>query len=424
MAPIDQDDEKPFFTIDERDTRWASLRERMYQQDLDALIVWGSNYNRGLGNANLRYVTHVPASARGIAIFPLHGDPVVFSEMHHMYVPESPYSSVQSWVGDTRPFEGAFGVVEELERRELHESRLGIIGHGNQFTPSYFVPYPDLKTLQRELTDAELEDSTALVERDRLVKSEEEIEMLRKAGEIARKMAINLMSAEPGQRECEVYADVVREMIAAGGEPYVFNFFDSGPVSGSEPVNLLHGKPEPISPSRRRLDSGDLLLTEYHAGYGGVLAAAEKSLVLGSAPDELIDIADVSKQCLDSVCDTVRPGITFGEAVEAIRKPVREAGFDFIELGLHGHGFGSPEFPAAVYPTEPTATYPDGMAEESLSTRGVENVELREGMVFGTNIDIYDPDWRTDVGVMFGDTILVTESGVERLVEIPDEFVI
>ncbi|MFC7216114.1 hypothetical protein ACFQO4_18770 [Saliphagus sp. GCM10025334] len=37
---------------------------------------------------------------------------------------------------------------------------------------------------------------------------------------------------------------------------------------------------------------------------------------------------------------------------------------------------------------------------------------MREGMGFGTNTDIYNPDWR-DVSVMYGDTIVKTESDPE-----------
>ncbi len=42
-------------------------------------------------------------------------------------------------------------------------------------------------------------------------------------------------------------------------------------------------------------------------------------------------------------------------------------------------------------------------------------------MVFGTNIDIHDPRWRSDAGIMFGDTILVTEGAPRRLVGVPTE---
>jgi hypothetical protein len=46
---------------------------------------------------------------------------------------------------------------------------------------------------------------------------------------------------------------------------------------------------------------------------------------------------------------------------------------------------------------------------------------LEENMVLGTNIDIHNPRWRTDVGVMLGDTLQVTPQGGRRLVGIPLE---
>jgi hypothetical protein len=50
---------------------------------------------------------------------------------------------------------------------------------------------------------------------------------------------------------------------------------------------------------------------------------------------------------------------------------------------------------------------------------GMPDFALAEDMVFGTNIDIHNPRWKKDVGVMLGDTIHVTPSGGRRLVGIP-----
>jgi len=51
-----------------------------------------------------------------------------------------------------------------------------------------------------------------------------------------------------------------------------------------------------------------------------------------------------------------------------------------------------------------------------MAGQGLESVPLEENMVFGINIDIHDPAWRKDVGVMYGDTVLVTSNGPECLV--------
>ncbi|MDX1745325.1 MAG: hypothetical protein R3324_05250, partial [Halobacteriales archaeon] len=106
------------------------------------------------------------------------------------------------------------------------------------------------------------------------------------------------------------------------------------------------------------------------------------------------------------------------------REPAREADMDFIELGFHGHGLTSPEFPAVVYPQEPTRMFPEGLAWHLGSGRSQEDVRLEEGMVFGTNIDVHDPEWRDDVGLMFGDTVHVTGDGPELLVETPEQLVV
>lgn len=63
------------------------------------------------------------------------------------------------------------------------------------------------------------------------------------------------------------------------------------------------------------------------------------------------------------------------------------------------------------------------MAWHPASGRDQEDIRLREGMVFGTNIDVHDLPWRDDIGLMYGDTILVTGDGPERLVETPEQLV-
>ena len=92
---------------------------------------------------------------------------------------------------------------------------------------------------------------------------------------------------------------------------------------------------------------------------------------------------------------------------------------EYIELGFHGHGLSSPEFPR-------TATYPSERLKPHRSAgpfRGFGSVEMKENMVVATNIDIHDPAWRMDVGIMGpADTIWVTEKGPVRLVGTPLDF--
>lgn len=418
--------DRPMLSIEERDRRWGIVRERMADRGIDCLIVWGTDRGAGMGRANLRYLTQIPGHSKlqhAIAIVPLVGDPVVWSGIPHMHQPYNLYQTYQDWVDDSRLFKGIGVIAEEISDRGLDQGRLGIVGTGSVVS-KFNVPHNHYEQFESKLSDADFIDCTDILNQARLIKSEEEIELLREAGDIAHAMADALMNAEPGQKECEVYADMTYEQIARGGDGYVFNMMDSGATTDTEMKHLLHGKHTPIAPSHRELTSEDLVITEYHANFGGYLVAAEKSVALGGAPTELEDIHEVALQCQQAAVDTFAPGVRLQDLWEAIRAPVKEANMDFVELGFHGHGLGSAQLPTVVYPQESTNTYPDGLSWNPFSGAGLEDVRLREGMVFGTNIDIYDPNWRSDIGIMHGDTMLVTEDGAEALIDTPTELVV
>ncbi|MDX1748361.1 MAG: hypothetical protein R3324_20690, partial [Halobacteriales archaeon] len=93
MTPAikDRSDYYPTFSLDERDERWAKIRERMYQRGIDCLVIWSEQRTGQMGRANLRYVTHVPGQVDGLGLFPVRGKPVVFSDRPQFYQPYSIY---------------------------------------------------------------------------------------------------------------------------------------------------------------------------------------------------------------------------------------------------------------------------------------------------------------------------------------------
>jgi Xaa-Pro aminopeptidase len=206
-------------------------------------------------------------------------------------------------------------------------------------------------------------------------------------------------TARPKVRENEVWAEMARTMIVEGGEGYLFNQLASGSIDDKW-WHLLHGKGLPLGPTTRPLGNHDVIVTEFHSNYAGYLVGAEFTALVGSNDKNVAHIHSVAVECLKKVVPKFRPGNTLQEVVETIRRPVIEAGLSYIELGFHGHGLSSPEFPTYVYSED--TPYEAGV--------GMEKVRLKEGMVFGLNIDLHDPRWRNDIGVMFGDTVVVSDS--------------
>ncbi len=403
----------PHFSLPERDRRWSALRRGMAEHQLDALLAYGTDAFLGYGMANFRYLTQIGGHHGGFAIFAGDSTPVVFNAPPHEHQPCNAWLTAQQWIDDIRPNRGIGGVAAVLREMGLQKARLGLIGYRSGLA-QVALPYPMYEALRQALPEVELVEATDLVDSLRLVKSPEEIRMLEMAGAVAEKVVRSMIrTAHEGVRENELVAEMMRTAVAEGGEPQLFTMLTSGSIEGNGELRyLLHGIAPPNGPTSRPLQKGDVVLSEFHCSVAGYLSATEFSLTLGPAPEPRQRIHQVQVACLEQALSYFRPGVTLKEVWEAIRQPCLQAGLDYLELGFHGHGLASPEFPTVVYKP----------GEGVLDGTGLEEYRLSENMVFGTNIDIYDPRWKPDIGLMFGDTVVVTHDGGRRLVNVPFEF--
>ena len=416
----------PRFSLRERDRRWAAVWEEMVLHNLDCLLVVGDDRASGQGDANARYLTHTSGQGMGtVVIFPLEGTPVVFASPPHMHDKPFPvYKAFSDWITETRPLSGLKPVVESLKAMGYEQGNIGLVGFkGAGPYASNTISREQYQFLLKELPTAHFIEATPILEKIRTIKSLEEIEMLKKSGEISRlKIDAMIRMARPGVKECELFAEMVKTEICHGGEAFIFNLLTSGSVTDTDPIqHLLHGRGQPLSPTTRPFKKGDLIIAEFHTSYGGYLTGCEKSVFIGKPPRELQNVHDVAVECLEMGIRKLRPGVAIGEAAEAFRIPARKGKMDYIELGFHGHGLSSPEFPR-------TAT----LSSDRLKTKrgagpfcGLGLTELKENMVVAVNIDIHDPAWRKDVGIMGpADTIWVTAKGPVRLVGTPTDFAV
>jgi Xaa-Pro aminopeptidase len=410
--------ELPMPSLAERDRRWAAVREKMYFRGLGSLVLVGTDFNSSMGMANVRYLTQVGSIVGAYAIFPASGEPVVFSGAPHMHMPTGAYRHIPGhWVDDVRPKAGVAGIAQWLRERGLDRGRIGAVGYSDLLSPVSNLAAGFLDELRRLLPEAQISDETPLLEEARLIKSEEERELLRAAGRIARKRIERLIAtAKPGVSEAEVWAAMEHEAVINGAEPITFNLLSSGPVGGGAANgalrNLLHGSEVPNSPSMRTLAEGDIVLCEFHTCYGGYLAATEFSVFLGEAPSQLVRLHETAAEIVRMAAEVMVADMPLRHAYSAFHSHVERAGLDFLELGFHGHGLASPEFPAVVYREADLG---------QIGRAGIGDMRFREGMVFGLNIDIHDPSWRRDVGVMLGDMVALGPGGTEYMCEIPLE---
>jgi Xaa-Pro aminopeptidase len=368
-----------------------------------------------MGMANMRYIFHVASKVSLYGLFLLDDAPVVWNSTPHMNKPYNFLKSMQEWVHDIRPFQGLGAIAAELRDRNLDGSRIGLVGYTSTIQTVPTLLAGEVEALRKALPHAELADAGALLEQMRLVKSPEEIGMLRRAAAIGRTVVNTMVEkAQPGVTEAELFAEMIRTQIANGGEPNIFNLLASGPVEhpSDELWHLLHGLDQPQAPSMRPLKEGDIVISEWHSKYGGYLAHTEYTVYVGtSAPAQLHDIFKVCVECLDASREHFKVGNTLRNVWEACRRPCERAGYGFVELGFHAMGLGSPEFPTVIYAS--------GEGPPALNGSRIGDLVLEDGMTFGNNLDIYNPKWKLDVGCMLSDFMVVREREGELLVNTP-----
>ncbi len=389
----------PVFSTAERDQRWSRLRETMRRQRLDAIIALPNSSHWDQFQADVRYITQVGGnSTEAAAVFPLEGEvtTVLRGEMDIAW-----WEVQQDWVRDLRPSRRAFSgpVAERLQELGLQRGRIGVSGlEGLVRSPEGVVVWGMFEALRRQLPDATFVDATQTMQEARAVKSQEEIDFVRRAAALAESAVDRMLSmARPGVSERQIYGAMVETMIAGGGEI---------------PSMILWGVgQQPPWPHRmltdRVLKAGDIINNEIEAKWAGYIAQVVAPCSIGPFDATSRQVFETSVKLFEDLCAFMRPGVSFMDIQQRYIANVLDAGFDGGAALLHGRGLG--EDRPLMWGHRP-------VEDESL--------RLEAGMVFilkpavfpkGTRDLVFQHGETVEYAIRAGDTVAITATGAERL---------
>jgi Xaa-Pro aminopeptidase len=355
---------------------------------LDVLILFGNaaspaavtyltNYAPQFGNAFV--VAHADGSIVVTTDAVLHGEP-----MHSMIwmcrVPD-----VRVALGPI--YGGAVDEVATLAAGAVRPgARVGLVG-------GTVLPQALHAALSARLPG--LQPADAVLNTVRLVKSDEEIAKMREAGRIAdAAMAAVFGALGRGVEETRVAAAAVECLHALGAR----EAFGTCVVGGAQ-AGLKHG-----SPRRRALIEGEMVFIDLGAALDGYMSDTSRCTVVGSAggPGRASgasrDLLQVGLDLYHAGLQEMRPGRTLDDASRVLLAAVRGTRFehDYCPGGF-GHGIGM-----AVI--EPPGLYAGNTFElRPRMTVAYEPMVVVQGL--GTGV--------------VEDTLLITESGYERLTTSP-----
>ena len=350
--------------------RYAAIRELMKKDGLDSLLVFGlgDDFNRG----NIRYVT---GSGRGgCCIFPREGRPVFLTGPRQSSSPKLPLTMAALDLLELRetavPAEQA---VKELSRFDKG-NRVGLVGLGCITVPVYLAA--------REKFGDRLVDRGGILEPLRVIKSEEEIALTRRAAAIADRVYARLREIiKPGLSEYEIYGEVKGVNYRMGCE-YSFDLIDA---AGST-MNMS------FYPTSDSLEAGGTLFMEITPAYEGYYAQLPVTLPVGKYRPHVRKMVSAWNRADKAVRPFLRPGTKVSEVYRVLINSVEKDGF--ISPYRPGHSIGLD-------------------ALDFWSITADNETVLRPGMVIAVHPSVMSEFGGDGCGM--GYTYLITASGAERL---------
>lgn len=250
---------------------------------------------------------------------------------------------------------------------------------------SYLQYEKILKELKKAGSSVKLIPATDMVEKFRVIKTETEVQTLKKALHLAESAFSNVLSnIRPGMTELELAWMLEKKIRETDGASLSFpSIIASGPNSA-----LPHA-----IPGNRKVQGNEPLLFDWGVKLNGYCSDISRTLSLGRPDDTFKKVYQIVQDAQNMAIEAIKPGISSKTIDQIARNHIHEKGYgDHFGHGL-GHGTG-----LAVH--------------ESPHLSPLKDVPLEPGMISTIEPGIYLPGWG---GIRLENMIVVRDYGAEIL---------
>ncbi|HUT71758.1 MAG TPA: Xaa-Pro peptidase family protein [Desulfatiglandales bacterium] len=350
--------------------------EALRQRGLDGLIIYSSGTCSILHASYLHYFSECkPLGPHNAALVSKAGDVALLVE--------PPWDALRnsriSWISEVRGSADFTKDLLAIMRQFKITGSVGLVGSREMTINIY-------SAVEHKASVVSADDIIEEIARE---KTPDELENVKKTARIA-DLGFNafLEHSRAGIREYELVAEMEYAMRRAGADD-IFILISSG-----EHNYEMH------EPTDRRLRKGDIVIGEITPICEGQFIQLCRTVVLGKPSPLLVEKYDMLLKAFHESLKTVRPGSPAGALSQAMNKVISDAGYAEYcyppYMRARGHGFG-------VGSIAPGAVIDDDT-----------KVDLQENQVIVVHPNQYLPE----TGYLAcGETVLVTQDGMERLSE-------
>ncbi|MCF6094167.1 Xaa-Pro peptidase family protein [Microaerobacter geothermalis] len=342
------------------ESRLKRLRTAMAEKDIDALLITNPT--------NRRYISGFTGSAGMVLVTHNGGSFITDFRYVEQAKKQSPHFDIIDHQGKV-----IGTLLKELQR-------LKVKGMGFEQTD---VTYDTYLTFQDGLEGIHLVPTEGMVEKLRIIKDKNELDIIREAAKIVDDAFSQIIKEiKPGIREKDIALQLEILMRRNGASSSSFDIIVASGIRSALPHGVA---------SEKIIEEGDMVTLDFGAKYKGYCSDMTRTVAIGNPSERLVEIYEIVKEAQRLGVQGIRSGLTGKEADELTRKYITDKGYgEYFGHGT-GHGIGL-----------------DIHEEPRLSLTG--ETVLQPGMVVTVEPGIYIPGLG---GVRIEDDVIITEEGSE-----------
>ncbi len=327
-----------------------------------------------------------------------------FRRQPRLYIPRDGEPMILVFRGEVEEAQGNTWIRDVRGYNSLHDMMMHVIGFIKEhdvktvgFDYEFALPAFLLERFKTANPTVNVVDVREILMNLRMVKMVEEVQLIRKAQEIAREgMEAARRALRQGVREWEVAAEVEYAMRRKGAMRFGFPTF----INSGYRANCLHGWA-----SDKEISKGELVLVDVGPKYMGYNGDMTRIFSIGDPTERQKALVELYLRARQAAVEAARPGAMMMALDEAASKVIDEAGYrEFYVRGIaHGIGLAFEERP---FPT----IFPEDYV-----------VELRSDITLSIGHSILSIPGMG--GARVEDVYMITERGSEPLVEYEEDLI-
>ena len=254
-----------------------------------------------------------------------------------------------------------------------------------------YITYAKYKELIRKYKINNLVETEHIIEKQRMIKDEEEISNLQKACEITDNCFNYLLTyIRPGMTEKQI-ADEIDEYYKSRTDGLAFDTIVASGENSSKPHAV---------PTNRKIEENDIITIDMGCKVNGYCSDMTRTIFVGNIPEEMKKVYDLVLKNQVQTIEQMKDGVSTRLLTKMVENDFKLNGYDLLHSLGHGVGLDIHEAPYVSYRSD---------------------AQLKENMVVTDEPGIYIPG---KFGVSIEDTVQITKFGCISLTKSEKNYIV